>query len=199
MVDMHPQFVDIDSDGSVEVVTTRGVLAGDEWEQFKCKYALPIVYGAHTYLPVVADLDQDGNSEIISYKTFYKDCNVIIDDALPSVSNVANKWYYAAVADLIPDDNDPENPGELVPEIARVKSGYVSVWKVYKNTVKNSDGTEKVVWSEKQKWMSPIVNNKGVAGSGGGNLVIADFDGNGQPDIGVASRAYYIVFNATFF
>lgn len=193
MVDMHPQFVDIDSNGSVEVVTTRGVLAGDNWDSYKCQFTLPATYGAHAYLPVVADLDRDGNSEIISYKTFDKDCNLLMDEAL-SADGKPENWYYAAVADLIPDDKDPEHPGELVPEIARVRSGYVSVWKVYKNTVKDGD-KEKVVWSERQVWKSQIVDNKGNPGVGGGNLVIADFDGNHEPDIGVASRDYYIVFN----
>ena len=81
---------------------------------------------------------------------------------------------YTAVADLIEDYNNPEHPGELVPEIVRVRSGYVSVWKVYKHEGK---WIQRLVWDKKQ-----------TSTSGGGNPVIADFDGDGQRDTSIPSN-----------
>ncbi len=176
-IDLHPTIADIDSDGHVEIVTTNGIIKADgDWKDFSCKLNIKSSINVWSYydLFAVVDLDQDGQMEIILNEVYDNQCNVII----PADSK---KWNYAAAADLIPDENNPEYPGELKPEIVRVRSGYVSVWKVYKNDGK---WTQRMIWEEKQ-----------TSTSGGGNPVIADFDGNTQPDIGVAGRTHLTVFN----
>lgn len=191
-IDLHPTVADLDSDGVPDIVTTSGVINGKNWESFACSLNFKGTVWSYYDLFAVADLDQDGNMEIIGTDIYDNQCQVIVNHALASQSfdqsgNAKNtSYWYSAVADLVPDDNDPNYPGELVPEIVRVRSGYVSVWKVYKNTAE--DGS--VTWSQRLVWEQAQTSS-----SGGGNPVIADFDGDKQPDIGVAGRTHYSVFN----
>ncbi|MGI5830034.1 MAG: hypothetical protein ACOX8U_07720 [Bradymonadia bacterium] len=172
---LMPQIADLDQDGVPEIVTTRGVLKGDgDWSKWECELSLPMIAGAYIYMFEIADLDQDGNAEIIANNIFNNNCEIIIPEEEPG-------WYYVGVADLLKDENKPEHPGELVPEIVRVRDGRVSVWKIYKTDAG---------WSQRKIW------DEEVAGAnGGGNPIIADFDGDGQRDIGVAGYSHYTVFH----
>jgi len=188
--DLHPTVADIDSDTIPEIVTTRGIIKGNsDWSKFICTLNLPYIGTWYHDFFAVADLDQDGNMEIIDRDIYDmsvtngSECKMILPRS-------EEGWYYSAVADLLPNDNDPNYPGELIPEIVRVSSGRVSVWKVYKNEKINADGSKSVQWSQRKIWDKPQTSS-----SGGGNPVIADFDGDGHADIGVAGRTHYSVFN----
>ena len=174
--DVHPTIVNIDGEGYPEVVTTRGVIKGNDWSNYKCKLAIPRRGAWYADFFAVADLDQDGYSEIIASEIYDHNCQ-------PLTSNT-DRWYYMAVADLLEDEKDENYPGELVPEIVRVGNGILSVWKVYKTT----DASGNVKWSQRKIWQEKTTSN-----SGGGNPVVADFNGDGKPDIGVAGRTHYSV------
>ena len=176
--DVHPTIVNIDSDGYPEVVTTRGVISGNDWSNYKCTLAIPRRGAWYADFFAVADLDQDGYSEIIASDIYDYNCKPL--------TSGTDRWYYMAVADLLDDEKNPEFPGELTPEIVRVGNGKISVWKVYKTT----DSSGNAQWSQRKIW-----EENTTSASGGGNPVIADFDGNGKPDIGVAGRTHYSVHN----
>ncbi|MBQ9242724.1 MAG: hypothetical protein IJ165_05795 [Proteobacteria bacterium] len=177
-VDIHPAIADIDSDTIPEIVTTQGIIKGNKLNEFQCRLPkFQQYYSWYQFGFVIADLDQDGQSEIIAHKMFDNKCNLIMDET-------EKDWGFSAVADLIPDQG---GEGELVPEIVRVKSlstnvntgGFVSVWKVYKN---GSTWTQKKMWETKHP------------GGGGGHPNIADFDGDKKAEIGIAGGSKYAVF-----
>ncbi|MBQ9395920.1 MAG: hypothetical protein IJU23_10465, partial [Proteobacteria bacterium] len=168
--DVHPTIADIDADGVPEVVTAVGVFKGDDLTKWQCKLNVPSYHTWYRYMVVVADLDGDNQSELIADKIYDNKCNVI--------ANISETgWGFPAVADMMKTEGEE---GELVPEIIRVGNNSVSVWKVYKkgNT-----------WSQVLKW------KKAHPGGGGGHPNIADFNGDGQADIGIAGADYYAVFS----
>ncbi len=190
---LFASIANLENDGIVDVVTNLGVLnvVGGQfvWKE-GCQKAMDRA--------TIADLDGDGNMEIIQTQIWDHNCNVL---------DAASYGGFVAVADLMPDSEDAAATGELKPELARVVGGQgqgaFQFYKVYKK-----DG----VWSQKHVWTGPIPINKarikkdyGVdcdanpghkyCHSGGGPLVIADFNGDKIPDVGVAAKWYYIVYS----
>ncbi len=200
--DYHPTIANLDGSEYPSVITTQGILDGKTVKEYvdkgqstsvpwKCNWPVKLPNAGawyHSFFSV-ADLDQDGEMEIISDHIFDKNCQIAMnkDSASFNRNGSQNKqsYWYTAVADLVKDDNDPNWPGELVPEIVRVRSGFVSVWKVYKTVVEG-----KTVWKQRLVWESEQSSRVG-----GGNPVIGDFDGVNGPDIGVAGELAYSVFN----
>lgn len=189
---------DLDSDGVPEVLTNQGVVSVVDG-----KFAWRSGCGNRSMgYPHAADLDGDGIMEIVTSSGIYDDhCNKLASNG--GGGNIA-------VADLMPSGADAAETGELVPEIAHVISGKFEgkfqFRKVYKKL--QEDGTYQ--WSVQKAWEAPIpidwerAKNRGCADTsstsnscytGGGTPVIADFNGDTIPDIGVASRYYYIVYS----
>ena len=190
-LDIHPAVADIDSDGTPDIVTTRGIIKGNDLNHWKCKLWFPSYGTWYQFGFVIADLDQDNNSEIIGHRMYDNNCNLLMEDPTctfsePTTSGAPGAcWGFAAVADMMPNDNAEDKPGELVPEIVRVNHGNVSVWKVYNN--KDADG--KTVWTQQKKW------EHAHPGGGGGHPNIADFNGDKKADIGIAGSSAYAVFD----
>ena len=194
---------DLDADGTPEIVTNFGVASivtqddgakSLQWRKGCENKSMGLVHAA--------DLDNDGIMEIISANTIYDDhCKLL-------VSNMSGG--YIAIADLMPSSENAEETGELVPEIAHAingkNGGQFEFWKIFKKA--NEDGT--FTWSAEKRWNAPIPVDKtrdryinycltgtstGNCNSGAGTPVIADFNGDGTPDVGVAARYYYIVYS----
>jgi hypothetical protein len=176
-----PSLADLDGDGQAEVIVGNVVLNGLDgslrWDGNVTVRAGAGV-GNNAFLgptSTVADLDLDGTPEVIAGNTVYDG---------PTGSEV---WTYtfttenSACGGSVPCDGynavgnfdaDPEG------EVVIVRRGEVFVLE--------HDGTLK------NRIAIPVA---GCANNEGGPPTVADFDGDGRAEIGVASANYYVVFD----
>ncbi|MEO0325697.1 MAG: FG-GAP-like repeat-containing protein [Myxococcota bacterium] len=161
-----PTIADLDADGNPEVIVGRGVLNGEDGS-------------------VAWDADDEywtGNNELLGPMNCVAD---IDDDGLQEViagptvfeHDGVLKWHqpsipdgFCAIADMIEDQ-----PG---PEIVMVSTGQLRI-------LDRDDGTE--------------LYRRALEGRGpqiiGGAPTVADFDGDGDPEIGVAHGTAYAVYD----
>jgi len=126
--------------------------------------------GLRTAISAVADIDLDGTPELVAGPTAYR---------LGS-SGLSVVWQRTDRADGFAGignfDDDPEA------EIAMVANGFVYLL--------NHDGTDAEVWNP------PTLGPVDMPGDGqGGAPLVADVDGDGWPEIGVAGDTGFIVYN----
>ena len=165
-----PSIADMDGDGQPEVVMgatvyngrTGAVLAsGQAGVGNNIRDNESFFIGA---LSVVADLDRDGNQEIITGNTIYTRQGDVV-------------WHDPDLEDGYPAIGDFDGNG--TPEIVVVSVGSVRV----------HDRRGNVIWGP------VVVPRLGAPEQGGGRLgapTIADFDGDGRPDVGVAGLSQYV-------
>jgi len=114
----------------------------------------------------IVDLDLDGNPEIISGNTAYR-----ADGSIYWQNNDAKPHSFCAVADFDKDS---------YPEVITVGSGFVTMINYKGATV-----------------YGPIdIPPSGTVKDQGGAPVIADFDNDGVPEIGIAGGYNYVVFES---
>jgi RHS repeat-associated protein/uncharacterized repeat protein (TIGR01451 family) len=126
--------------------------------------------GLRSAISAVADLDLDGVPELVAGPTAYR----LVNGALSLVWRRADRPDgYVAIGNF---DGDPE------PEIVVVANGVVYML--------NHDGTDAEVWNPPSHAPAPV-----PGGGQGGAPTVADVDGGGVPEIGVAGAVFYTMFN----
>jgi hypothetical protein len=167
-----PSIHDLDDDGVPEILR-EGVVFGADGA---IRSLAPPGYAAHHTgdFPLVANLDQDPAIELTNGQFIWEwdgpNNTWVPDPGFPGASSSAPG--YTAVADFgaygtgVPPSN---------PEIVVVRSNAVMIYAVTGELVQG-----------------PVA----VPGAGGGGPpTIADFDGDGLPEVGVAGQAYYTVYD----
>lgn len=198
-----PAIANLDGKGNAEIITGLDVLSakGDSI----CRF------GTFAYMPTAVDLDDDGLQEIVVGQTAYKLIDATKTDGTGCAPFSVEGFYaYPAVADLNQNGK---------PEIVNVFAGRLNILDGQFNTILsqdipidaarvqtiyNTNCTPKSACTSSKACRETEKNDRCYQGScrhwacqpGGGPPTIADFDGDGVPEIGIAARWYYIVYEA---
>ncbi len=157
-------IADMDHDGNPEIAYGRVVFTTDGTSVTRLWEGTGSYgRGVTQALSVFVDLDADADLELLAGRTVYDTDGTVIWEA------TAVPTGFSAPANF---DADPE------PEIVHIANGRVYL-------LSSADGTEEV---------TSLAAPTGATDAGnGGPPTIADFDGDGQPEIGVAWRNNYQV------
>lgn len=173
-----PSIADLDQDGNAEVITRGAVLDG---ETGMIEAAMN-----NTQNVVVSDVTGDGQLDIVGSSTVYGANGQVIVDASADIVGT-----HPAVGDL---DNDG------VPEIVTVhfSTHSLSIWRLDPNAASGYVVVRSGI--DINGTISPnpccLINpNNAGCNSGGGPPTIADFNGDGVPDVGLAGGIGYAVFD----
>lgn len=171
-----PSIADLEQDGSVEVIVESQILDGATGQP-----KVPAFAVANSDNVIVSDVTGDGKLDIVTANRVYgADGSLIVDNGQAAT--------YPAVGDLDKDG---------VPEIiAADKAAHqLIIWHLDPNLA----GGFKIVRLnvDINGPLSPTLCAAGTSGSksGGGPPTVADFNGDGFPDVGLAGGVGYAVFD----
>jgi hypothetical protein len=173
----QPAIVDLDRDGIAEILVGRVVIDGatgeTEWRGLGGR-GLNAFMGP---ISIAADLDLDGVMEVIAGNTVYRADGVELwsyqfgNEGTGCGASGYPCDGFNATGDF---DADPEG------EVVAIREGNLYIWE--------HDGTLKVMIP--MPWLNCSLNE-------GGPPTVADFDNDGNPEVGVAGADYYTVFDLT--
>ncbi len=162
-------LADLEGDGTVEVISGRNVLEGiDGTRRFTGDSSIT-TRGTNEFLgPIncVADLDGDGTQEIVAGRTAFRSDGTVMWNQTGMGDGLC------AVADVL-----TTNPG---PEVMLAARGYLYI-------LSGADGA--ILWTR------IIEGRSSISGGVGGAPTVADFDGDGRPEIGIAHGGRYGVYD----
>lgn len=168
-----PNLADLDQDGVPEVITERAILDG-------ATGSTEVLYGTPPRGTVaVSDVDGDGWLDIVSGSQAWDRNGQLIADT----GNADAIW--PAVADL-----DGDGAAEVV--AVDFEHHRLSVWRV------SGGGAQTVRSNVEVLVMGHGDCTDGAVGTynaAGGPPTIGDFNGDGQPDVGLAGGAAYVVYD----
>jgi hypothetical protein len=177
-------LANLDADGPPEIVVgasvfdAEGRLLGDGRRRELNGTTSNI--GRRSAVSVVADLDLDGLPEIVAGPTAYR----LVGGQLTKVWQRTDRPDgYAAIANF-DDDPFPEIVVVGCPPLGANCNGPGQVYML------NHDSTDAEVWNPPTHAPIPL-----PGGGDGGAPTIADLDGDGTPEIGVAGFVNYVVLN----
>jgi hypothetical protein len=170
-----PSIADLDGDGVPEVIVEGGVLDGATGV-YKIKYMLSP--GGNV---VVSDIDGDGKPDIVSSMLALRGDGTVLAN-----TNKAGEW--PAVADF---DHDGK------PEIVAIDTTThsLSIWHYDANAPGNFIQLRKPTDMNAKFPVNTCPAGSAGTKSGGGPPTVADFNGDGTPDVGLAGGIGYVVFD----
>jgi hypothetical protein len=169
-----PALADLEGDGRVEVVVDGAILDGRNG-------ALLTILPAGN--PVVSDINGDGVLEVVTSQRAYAPDGTVVAN-----TGVSGSW--PAVGDFDLDG---------VPEVVAVNflNHTVSLWRYHPEREGNFVMVRSAV--DINGALSPDLCPEGSSGStrGGGPPTVADFNGDGFPDVALAGGVGYVVLDGT--
>lgn len=165
-----PALADLDGDGTVEVVVEGGILDG-------ATGALEAGFASGTSVPAVSDVDGDGKLDVVDGRRAYRADGTLLADC-----GIASGW--AAVGDL-----DVDGKPEIVGINAADGARRLHVWRV----TSAPPGFE--ILRQPFDLHETAASNPCGHLAGGGPPTIADFNGDGFPDVALAGSIAYVIFD----
>lgn len=163
-----PSIHDLDNDGIPEIIREGAVLSAEG----KLLTAPPANYATYSagLLPVLANLDADPEIEMANGQFIWQWKGGVWEQEATFPGATPSAPGHVMLADFGAFGQGPAN----APELAVVRDNFAMVYALTGELA-----------------MDPIA----VPGTGGGPSTIADFDGDGLPELAVAGKAYYTIFD----